>query len=252
VAPEVLARKIAAVRPRLVYLTPTWQNPTGATMPTHARQQIARDAEQHEVPIVEDETLADMTIRGSKPPLIASYSTTAPILSVGALSKLMCSGIRIGWIRGPVPLMMRLAKLKSSADLGSSLVTQAIATELFSRIGEARALRAVELRGKRDLVVEMIRSRGLDWSFEEPQGGMSLWLRLPQTDTQMLVQTALRHGVTIAPGNRFSVDESHGEFLRLPFLLHRESLAVGVERLIAAWRELTGTRASQPAECAMV
>jgi DNA-binding transcriptional MocR family regulator len=252
VVPEVLHRRIAAVQPRLVYLTPTCQNPTGATLSTVARQQIAREAEEHQVPIIEDECLADLVFRGKRPPAIGTYSSTAPILTVGSLSKLVCSGLRIGWIRGPAPIINRLARLKSAADLCSSPITQAIAVEVFARVDEARSHRADELRAKRDLVMEIIRSNGIDWQFEEPKGGLSLWVRLPGTDTKLLVQLALRNSVTIAPGNLFSVDESCSEYLRLPFLLEADSLSSGVERLIGAWRELNGAPMENAAEAVMV
>ena len=252
VAPDVLARKIAATHPRLIYLTPTGHNPSGATMPTEARQKIARDAESHEVPLIEDETLADLVLKGSKPRSIASYSATAPILTIGSLSKLVCCGLRIGWIRGPVSLIHRLAKVKSAADLGSSHMTQVIAAELFPRLDGIRSQRTVELRAKRDLVLRLLRDRGRQWTFPEPQGGMSLWMRLANIDTRVLAQVALRHGVSIVPGNLFSVDESHAEYIRLPFLLPLDTLKAAVERLLDACDEVEAAPAECEAECVLV
>lgn len=251
VQPDALARKIAAIHPRLVYLTPTGHNPTGATMPTVARQRIAREAEVHEVPIIEDETLADLVLKGTRPPSIASYSTTAPILTIGSLSKLVCCGLRIGWIRGPVSLINRLAKVKSAADLGSSHISQVIASELIPQAAAIRAQRTREFRAKRDLVIRLIRCHGLDWTYPDPQGGMSLWLRLLGVDTRVLAQVALRHGVTIVPGNLFSVDESHAEFIRLPFLLPAEQLQTAVLRLLAACQEV-GQSLSPSEDCVLV
>jgi DNA-binding transcriptional MocR family regulator len=244
VLPEVLAQRISAARPRLIYISPTCHNPTGAVMPTFARRQIAHDAEQHQIPIIEDETLAEMTYRGNRPPAIAAYSNTAPILTVGSLSKLFCPGLRIGWIRGPVALLTRLAKLKTAADLGSSLLPQAVAAELFSYMDDARKLRSSELRSKKAAVIRILRSQTPDWVFDEPRGGLSLWVKIPNTDAMLLAQVALRSGVTIAPGNLFSVDESYPEFVRLPFLLQADSLMEGVNRLLAAWQEMSGDAGS--------
>ena len=252
VLPEVLAQRISAVNPRLIYVCPTCHNPTGAVMPTFARRLIAHDAEQHQIPIIEDETLAEMTFRGSRPPAIAAYSDTAPILTVGSLSKLFCFALRIGWIRGPVALLTRLAKVKTAADLGSSLFSQSIAAELFQYMDDARKLRSNELRSKKTAVTRILRSQTPDWMFDEPRGGLSLWLKLPNTDTKLLAQVALRSGVAIAPGNLFSVDESHAEFVRLPFLLQADSLMEGVNRLLTAWQEMSGYAASRSGECAMV
>jgi DNA-binding transcriptional MocR family regulator len=252
VSPDALLRRIAAVQPCMVYLTATCQNPTGAIMPTAARMQIARDAEAHEVPIIEDETLAEMMFHGGRPRSIAAYSGSAPILTVGSLSKLICPALRVGWIRGPLPLITRLAKLKSANDMGSSLMTHAIATEIFEELGEARALRSQELRVKHDFLTNVIRSHETDWEFEAPQGGMSLWTRMPGVDTRTLAQVALRHGVSVAPGNLFSIDESHAEYLRLPFLLDTQTLARGVEGLVEAWREVRDASGVRQMETAMV
>ena len=76
--------------PSMVYLAPTCQNPTGVIMPTTARLQIARDAEAHEVPIIEDETLGEMLFHGKRPLSIPTYSASAPILTIGSLSKMIC------------------------------------------------------------------------------------------------------------------------------------------------------------------
>jgi len=210
-------------------------------MPTQSRLQIARAAEEHGVPIVEDETLAEMMFHGRRPPSIAMYSATAPVLTVGSLSKLICPALRVGWVRGPLPIIMRLAKLKSAMDLGSPLITQAIAAEIFEDREEARALRSQELRTKRDFMVNAIRAQEVDWEFEEPQGGMSLWVRMPGVDTRLFTQVALRHSVSVGPGNLFSIDESHPEYLRLPFLLDTQLLAQGVEGMVEAWRLREGT-----------
>jgi DNA-binding transcriptional MocR family regulator len=247
VVPEILRRRISAVQPRLVYLSPTCQNPTGAIMPTPARRQIATDASEHQVPIIEDETLADLLFRGGRPPSVASYSPDALVLTIGSLSKLICSALRVGWIRGPAPLVSRLARLKSATDMGSCLISQAIASELFSDVPRAMAIRAAELRSKRDLVIAILRSQQMPFQFVRPDGGMSLWVKLPGIDTHQLAQAALRHHVTIVPGNLFSADESHTEFFRIPFLLDIESLRTGVDHLMAACWNLSQVQ-SEPVE----
>lgn len=252
VDPDALARRIVSVQPRLIYLTPSCQNPTGAILSTHARRRIAEAAELHQVPIVEDESLADLVFRGNRLPPISSYSPTAPILTLGSLSKLISAGLRVGWVRGPVPLINRLARLKSASDLGSPSISQAIAVEALTKIDEARALRSRELIAKRDLVVDLLRERQVDWEFNQPDGGLSLWLRLPRVDVQVLSQLAMRKGLAIAPGNLFSVDESHPEYLRLPFLLNPEALATAVEVLIETWHEARGTQEMVGADTAMV
>jgi DNA-binding transcriptional MocR family regulator len=205
-------------------------------MPTQSRLQIARDAEMHGVPIMEDECLAEMVFHGRRAPSIAMYSSTAPILTLGSMSKLVCPALRVGWIRGPLPIITRLAKLKSAMDLGSSLMTQAIGAEIFEDLDEVRVKRSQEMRAKHEFLTNVIRSHDTDWEFEEPQGGMSLWLRMPGVDARLFSQVAQRHSVLVATGDLFSIDESHPEYLRIPFLLETQQLEQGVEGLVEAWK----------------
>src|SRR5205085_619198 len=134
-------------------LTPTFQNPTGSVMPAAARKEIARMVAESGVPLIDDGTLADIAFDGSTPPPLAAYAPQAPILTIGSLSKLVWPGLRVGWVRAPAWIIERLARLKSSLDLASPPVTQAIAVRLMEEIGQVRQLRRQQLKPRRDLLV---------------------------------------------------------------------------------------------------
>ena len=68
----------------------------------------------------------------------------------------------------------------------------------------------------------------------------------------MFAQLAQRHSVAVAPGNLFSIDESHGEFLRVPYLLDTESLSHGIDALVEAWRETNDAAGVRQMESAVV
>lgn len=241
VSPEILSQRIAAVSPRMIYLTPSGQNPTGAMMPEISRAAIAKAAVTHGVTIVEDEVLADFTASSRRPRSIASFAPEANVLTIGSVSKLFWPGLRVGWIRGPRHLIGRLTRLKTATDLGSSLLPQMIAVELLDHVDEARAIRRSEFTSKRKLITGMMRQYMPHAEFVEPRAGLCLWVRTREIDTQVLAQAGLRNGVVLSPGNMFSVDESHREFLRIPFVLDEDSLTEGVRRLATAMRELGTT-----------
>ena len=75
------------------------------------------------------------------------------MLTIGSISKLICSGLRVGWVRAPEPVIQRLARVKSAMDLGCPPLTQAIAAQLLGVVGEARNLRRLQLKPRRDLLV---------------------------------------------------------------------------------------------------
>jgi DNA-binding transcriptional MocR family regulator len=237
VKPSVLRDRITATAARLVYLTPTFQNPTGTVMPRAARKEICQIASALGVPVLEDEVLAELAIDGATPPPIAAHAAGAPILTVGSVSKLIWPGLRVGWVRAEEPVIERLARLKSSLDLGSPTLTQAIALRLLACVEQARQRRRAELKLKRDAVATMLREQLPEWSFRLPAGGAFLWVKLPSGDAREYAQLSLRHGVRILAGPTMSAAEGCTPWIRLPFLVDMPTLAIGVRRLATAWRE---------------
>ena len=239
VDPGVLRNALAALSPRLVYLTPTFQNPTGTVMPAAARREIVQAAAQRATPLIDDQTLADISLDpgAAEPRPLAAWDTNGTVLSVGSLGKLMWAGLRIGWVRAARHLIDRLVRLKMANDLGTPLPTQVLAVKLLAFHGEARRLRAAELSAKRDLVVQLIREQLPDWEFDVPKGGLFLWIRLPGGDSAELAQEAMRHRLVLLPGSNMSAEERHGDMLRVPYLLDEGELREGVRRLTAAWGE---------------
>ena len=233
----VLRDRIIATAARLVYLTPTFQNPTGAVMPIAARKEVARIAYELAIPVIDDGALAEMTLGGPPPPLIATYAPSAPVLTIGSMSKLAWPGLRAGWVRATDPIIERLARLKSANDLGSPPLTQAIAVRLLAAIDQIRLLRRRQLKPRRDLMAGLLRESLPDWRFRLPAGGLFLWVKMPAGDSRELAQVALRHGALILPGPAMSAAEQHAPFIRLPFLAEEETLRAGVRRLAAAWRD---------------
>ncbi len=241
IAVHTLRNRILTTSPRLLYLTPTFQNPTGATMSESSRRHLAELVSEFEIPTIEDEALAELVLEGNRPRPIAAYSTGENIFTIGSLSKLFCAGLRVGWIRGSTAQIARLARIKSSMDLGSALFPQAVGAQLMPLVDDAVKLRQAELLPKRDLVQECLANYLPDWSFARPCGGLCLWARLPGGDAAAFAQVALRRRVVIAHGNLFSTTNSYSEYVRIPFLLDSESLRAGMEQLREAWHEIAGS-----------
>jgi DNA-binding transcriptional MocR family regulator len=232
-----LRDRIAAHQPRLIHLTPTCHNPTGAVMPDSTRREIAKIAGESGITVVEDGTLGELTGDDRTPAPIAACAGDAPVLTIGSMSKVYWAALRIGWVRGPSAMIRRLARVKSAADLGSPAVTQAIAVQLLALHDQAREMRRRQLSARRDVLAALVREHLPEWHFDLPDGGLFLWVRLPGVDARSFAQCAARHRVALTPGSLFSVDEAHTEYLRLPFLLDEPDLRLGVERLAAAWHE---------------
>jgi DNA-binding transcriptional MocR family regulator len=225
---------------RLIYLMPTFHNPTGTVMSETCRRALARFAREKQVPILEDNTLADLSLGPRPPAPIAACDTEAPVLTVGSLSKLFWGGLRIGWIRASEDILTRITRLKIMADLGGSLVGQLAALRLLGHAGEVRLLRRREMRERLDRLTRLLARRLPEWTWKTPAGGLSLWVRLPRGDASAFAQVALRHGVAVVPGPLASPVGGCGDCLRLPFVLDAEPMQEGVERLARAWEAYGG------------
>jgi DNA-binding transcriptional MocR family regulator len=228
----------AAARQRriaLAYVISTFQNPTGAVLPAAARRELARAASAAGVPLIDDEVLSDLAFPGVPvPPPIAAYS--GDVVSIGSLSKSVWGGWRIGWVRGPDPLIARLARVLAVHDLGGNVVAQMAAARLLPRLSEIVCRQAVTRQAQHDHLRRDLARHLPDWDVPPVRGGQVLWARLPHGDGTSFAQTALRHGVAVLPGSGLDPSGASQACVRLHFLAAPEVLTEAVRRLADAWR----------------
>lgn len=228
---ELLSERAA----QCLYLIPTHHNPTGNTLSEMQRREIVTLAQAANIPLIEDLTLGFNALDREPPPPMAGYGQEGSVITIGSLSKIFWAGLRVGWVRGSESLIERLARLKVITDLGSSLISQLLAVQLMPHLEQVIELRRQELTPRRDFLLETLSRKAPSWCWKCPQGGLFVWVQLPQGDARDLAQEALHNGVIVTPGTTLSVDGSHTAWLRLPFLLPLDHLQVGLDRLIAAW-----------------
>lgn len=218
----------------LAFLTPTFQNPTGTVIGQLARDRIARQLA--DVPIIEDDSLIDLAFTDD--PLPQRISAKARLgISVGSLSKLYWSGLRVGWLRAPEELLPQLAQTKTLADFGTSLPSQHIACSLIDDLPRLRAERRASTQPSLDLLVALLREHLPSWRFQVPDGGQFLWIELPTRNATGYTQVAGRHGLRLYPGVAMGVGPIADSWLRLPFTMPMSLLPEAVGRMAAAWSE---------------
>jgi 2-aminoadipate transaminase len=198
------------VRPKFIYTIPTVQNPTGTILDTGRRETLLKLAEQHGVPIFEDDCYSDLVWSGERPPSLHAMSKTANVIHIGSFSKSIAPALRVGFIVAPWAILSRLLALKT--DAGSGALEQMVLAEYCSShfTEHVPALRRA-LKKKLDTLTEALAEQfGTAAEFEAPQGGIFLWVKLPDNvDTLQLYQAALKQGVAINPGPEWSTDLSH-------------------------------------------
>lgn len=240
---DTLDQLIARETVKLIYLNPTFHNPTGTVLSKARRLQITSQAKNKGITIVESTVQADLSLSGAPPPqYLAASSLHDEVLTIGSMSALFWTGLRVGWIRGPAQSIFQLGQVKGTLDLGTPLVDQLLAARLLPCVHEVAQWRRNQLRERLELVASMLVKLLPEWTWEVPSGGTSLWVKLPHEGASQFSQVALRHGVMILPGSSFSVREAYDDHLRIPFVIEAPALRTGIERLAAAWNEYTARR----------
>jgi DNA-binding transcriptional MocR family regulator len=230
-----IADAVAVHRPALVYLIPSFHNPTGLVLPAGARADLVELARRHpDVTFIDDMSLAELALGQPPPPPLAALAPRLPnVVTVGSFSKTYWGGLRTGWVRAPEGIIARLAAAKAAADLGSPAAQQAIVAALIrDRHDQILKARADWARERYAAVAAALGSLLPDWTWTPPAGGLTIWARLPgDADSSAFAQAALRRGVAVIPGRLLSVSARRSPWLRLAFVRHPDELTAAVKLL---------------------
>ncbi|MFE0178285.1 PLP-dependent aminotransferase family protein [Streptomyces sp. NPDC059002] len=241
--PAALDALVAEHRPKLLYTVPTFQNPTGRTLPGGRRAAVAEVAARRGLWIVEDDPYGELRFEGERVPWIATHPGAEDrTVLLGSFSKVMAPGLRLGWLRGPAALVRACAVAKQAADLHTPTVNQlAAARYLADRDLDAHVARVAGVyRERRDAMLAGLGEALPDGSgWVRPEGGMFVWARLPEGyDTTSLLRTVIAHDVAYVPGAPFFAGEPDRATLRMCFVTQApDEIAEGLRRLGAGLRE---------------
>lgn len=240
-AVDALAERLGdGLRPKLLYVIPEYQNPTGRTLPLERREALVELCRRHGVLILEDVAYRELAW-GAEP--LPSLWSLAPdcVVQAGTFSKVFFPGVRLGWAAGPGEVVAQLAAAKANTDQCASALGQRMVEEYgrgghFEReLPRARELYASHWRAL-DGALRAHMPEGAAWT--EPTGGFLTWLALPDgLDAMALREPALEAGVAYVPGAPFYASDGGEGELRLSFsALGEEELAEAGRRLAAVIR----------------
>jgi DNA-binding transcriptional MocR family regulator len=238
---------------KVVVLTPSFQNPTGASIPAAHRATICEMTRAAGAALIENDIYTDLAYSDAAPPPRLKQLDPDVIL-IGSFSKIAFPGMRVGWIIAPRPVIARLTELKQLADLHTDHLSQAFLLR-FAESGKLTAHQArVVAAGKEKLraVGEACRRSLRDCAWRLPAGGMNLWIELPAgLDAVSLRGLAQQAGIDYLPGRWFAISRSLDSGLRLSFAgLEPDEIHRGIEILGSLVRqalESRNSRAAQPA-----
>jgi DNA-binding transcriptional MocR family regulator len=237
--PDELEELLLRYRPKLVYLNPTFQNPTGLTLPARVRREVVALAARYRVPLVEDGAYGELSL-GAAPPasFLALDERREIVIHLNTFSKTLAPGLRVGWITAARPIVEQLALVKQRVDLHTQNLAQvAVADFLESGGFDAHLvrLRKEHLR-RRDAMVAALRAHvpAKAMRFAVPDGGLYIWGRLATTISARAVQhAAAARGVAIVTGEPFYMDGGGTHELRICFTAQPAEHAVKAAEAIA-------------------
>jgi DNA-binding transcriptional MocR family regulator len=242
---SVLARE----RPKMIYVMPTFQNPTGSCLSPARREALVKLASRFEIPLVEDDFDGELYYDGPPPPALKTHPESDAVIYIGTPSKMLFPGLRIGWVAGPEPVIRHLSSIKQMADLSGSQLLQAALARFaqsgglkkhMTRVREAYGERVTRLLS----ALEKHMPKGVTWT--RPRGGLSLLITLPAgVDTGELLEEAVDKGVLFTPGRLFFVNGG-ANHLRLTFgNIPTQDVEEGVKRLARVLRRALGRPAAR-------
>jgi DNA-binding transcriptional MocR family regulator len=238
---DAISRVVKGARPRLAYLVPDFQNPTGNLMGNAQREQYAAVLRRAgTIPIVDE---SHQALRLDGRPMPRPFAAFAPdAVTLGSVSKSMWGGLRVGWIRCPAELTAPLVSARIAMDLGSPVLEQLVAARLLADRELHWSAHRDRLRVQRDALAAALKERLPEWRFRLPSGGLSLWCELPEgarAGSLELTAEAEVRDVAVSAGPAFALDGGLDSFVRVPYSRPEDELRTAVDRLADAWDAVT-------------
>lgn len=240
---EDLEKKLASSdRIRLIYVIPSFQNPTGRTWSPERRKGLYELACKYDLPIIEDNPYGELRYEGEGVPSVKSMDTEGRVVYLGSFSKILSPGTRLGWICACPELLEKYDSAKQGADLQANTVMQYVVNQymedndLDANVVNLNAL----YKSRRDLMISMIDSEFPEGTvYTRPQGGLFLWVQVPgNVDTAELMKEVVKSNVAYLPGFSFFPNGGPANCMRLNFSNAKEDKIVeGMKLLGKALRD---------------
>jgi 2-aminoadipate transaminase len=218
---DLLAIALERHRPKLMYLQPTFQNPTTRLMSEKRRREVLALATRFRCPVIEDDWAGDLRFEGNALPTLHAMDVGRHVIYLSTFSKKLLPGLRVGWLAAPRPVLERLVELKRVQDCGTSPLLQAALDVFIREGGLVRHLDRVRpaYRERRDCMMNALQKYfPSEARWTRPEGGLFVWVTLPANfDGQELFLAAKEQGVLYSRGDLFHGDGGGQNTLRLAF-----------------------------------
>lgn len=197
---------------KMVFLNPIFQNPTGTLLHEKKKKRILEISSELGIPVVEDDPYSLTSFSGERIPTLKSMDQNGNVLYISSLSKIVASGLRIGWIIGPKPVIERLSDAKQQIDFGHASFTQWIANDFLESDEFESHIRSlvIKLKNRRDQIVSSLSTFLQDQvEYSIPEGGIHIWCKIKRDVNEVqLLEESIKRGIIYAPGSTMGTDKN--------------------------------------------
>lgn len=241
-----LGRVLEETDPKFLYTIPNSQNPSGITYSTERRREISSLLKEHDMLLLEDDAYGEIRFSGARRPSFRNLLPDNQTILLGSFSKIVAPGFRLGWLCAPGEILDKAITAKQASDLHTNIFAQHVLARYLERIDMDSRISSISraYAEKCSLMLEcMDRLFPEGIGYTRPDGGMFIWLTLPEGFSAMeLWRRALEKNVAILPGTPFYTDGGGDSGVRLNFSnADAEGIRIGISRLAGVMQEYMDT-----------
>ena len=217
---DKLEEAMATQHPKMLYVIPTFQNPTGKTLAADRREPIARLAAKYGVVVAEDDPYRDLRYAGEGARSIKSFDKDGWVVFLGSFSKIISPGLRVGYMAGDSRILRKCTMGKQSSDVHTANLNQAIVDQFLRQnlLPGHIAKICQSYKQQLDAMLEELASFPEGTRYTRPEGGLFVWVELPAgMDAKAMLEQAVQRHVAYVPGTHFFAYGGHENTLRLNF-----------------------------------
>lgn len=206
---------------KLIYVIPTFQNPTGRTWSLERRRKLAELSAKYNIAVVEDNPYGELRFEGEHLPSVKSFDEAGNVLCTGSFSKIFCPGFRIGWMAGDKEIIRKYVLVKQGTDLQCNTIAQMTIAEYLKRYDiDKHIAKIIEVyRKRRDIAMKCMERYFPDTvKFTHPEGGLFTWIELPEgIPAREILEKCLEKKIAFVPGGSFFPNGNRENTLRINY-----------------------------------
>lgn len=232
----VLEDYLKLYRPRFIYMMAYFQTPTGISYSMEKKRRLLELAERYDTYIIEEDDFYDFYYNKETPVPLKALDYKNRVVYIKSFSKILMPGLRMGLMVLPKRIHQGVMEAKYTTDISTSGFIQKAMEQYLKENGwehHAKTMRRFGGEKYRHTLSLAKKYLGGKATFALPNGGVSLWIELPEgIGAEAFCSRMLEKNVILTPGSQFEISGKDSGHIRLSFCgLDDDKIQVGLKRM---------------------